>query len=61
MRPEHKAEMKARARNIILQVAYDGTDYHGFQRQTPPVVAVQNVLEEKLQLVFGDKIGRAHV
>ena len=30
MRPEHKAEMKARARNIILQVAYDVTDYHGF-------------------------------
>ena len=56
MKPEHKAEMKARARNIILQVAYDGTDYHGFQRQTPPVVAVQNVLEEKLQLVFGDMI-----
>lgn len=56
MKPEHKAEMKARARNIVLTVAYDGTAYHGFQRQTPPVVAVQNVLEEKLQLVFGDTI-----
>lgn len=56
MKPEHKAEMKARARNIVLTVAYDGTAYHGFQRQKPPVVAVQNVLEEKLQLVFGDTI-----
>ncbi len=56
MKPEHKAEMKARARNIVLKVAYDGTAYHGFQRQTPPVIAVQNVLEEKLQVVFGDSI-----
>ena len=56
MKPEHKVEMKARARNIVLTVAYDGTAYHGFQRQTPPVVAVQNVLEEKLQQVFGDTI-----
>ena len=48
MKPDHKAEMKARARNIALLVAYDGTAYHGFQRQTPPVVAVQNVLEEVL-------------
>ena len=56
MKREHKAEMKARARNIVLKVAYDGTAYHGFQRQTPPVVAVQNILEEKLQVVFGDSI-----
>ena len=56
MKPEHKAEMKARARNIALLVAYDGTAYHGFQRQTPPVVAVQNVLEEVLETVFGDTI-----
>lgn len=56
MRREHKAVMKARARNIALLVAYDGTDYHGFQRQSPPVVAVANVLEEKLALVFNDSI-----
>ena len=56
MKPEHKAAMKSRARNIVMTVAYDGTAYHGFQRQTPPVVAVQNVLEEKLQTVFGDTI-----
>ncbi len=56
MKREHIAEMKRRARNICLIVAYDGTDYHGFQRQTPPVVAVQNVLEENLSRVFGDAV-----
>ena len=56
MKREHKEEMKARARNICLTVAYDGTAYHGFQRQSPPIRAVQNVLEEKLALVFGDTI-----
>ncbi len=56
MKSEHKAEMKSRKRNICLVVSYDGTGYHGFQRQSPPVVAVQNVLEEKLQIVFGDTI-----
>lgn len=49
--------MKARARNIVLTVAYDGTAYNGFQRQTKPgTIAVQNVLEEKLEVIFGDSI-----
>jgi len=56
MKTEHKVEMKARARNIALKVAYDGTAYHGFQRQSPPVTAVQNVLEKKLAVIFGDSI-----
>jgi len=56
LKREHKAEMKARARNIVLKVAYDGTAYHGFQRQTPPVIAVQNVLESRLAKIFGDSI-----
>lgn len=56
MKPENKDIMKARKRNIRLTVAYDGTNYHGFQRQTPPTVAVQNVLEDKLQKVFGDSV-----
>ena len=57
MKKEHVAMMKARARNIVLTVAYDGTNYHGFQRQTKPnIIAVQNVLEEKLAMVFGDSI-----
>lgn len=56
MKKEHKAMMKARRRNIALRVAYDGTAYAGFQRQTPPIVAVQNVLEEKLETIFKDTI-----
>ena len=52
MKPEHKEIMKARKRNIRLTVSYDGTAYNGFQRQNPPQIAVQNVLEEKLQQVW---------
>ncbi|WP_050749724.1 tRNA pseudouridine(38-40) synthase TruA [Selenomonas sp. oral taxon 149] len=48
--------MKARARNIALKVAYDGTNYHGFQRQTPPIRAVQNVLEAALAQVCGETV-----
>ena len=56
MRAEHKAEMKLRRRNIALTVAYDGTNYNGFQWQSPPRVAVQNVLEERLAKIFGEPI-----
>ena len=56
MKPEHKDIMKARKRNIRLTVAYDGTNYNGFQRQKPPAVAVQNILEDRLQKVFGDTV-----
>ena len=56
MRSEHRQEMKLRRRNIALTVAYDGTNYNGFQWQSPPRVAVQNVLEERLEKIFGDKI-----
>ena len=56
MRAEHRQEMKMRRRNIALTVAYDGTNYNGFQWQSPPRVAVQNVLEERLEKIFGDKI-----
>ena len=56
MKPEHKELMKARRRNIRLTVSYDGTAYNGFQRQNPPQVAVQNVLEEKLSAVCGDSV-----
>ena len=56
MRFEHKQAMKLRRRNIALTVAYDGTNYNGFQWQSPPRVAVQNVLEERLEKIFGDKI-----
>ena len=56
MRHEHKQEMKLRRRNLALTIAYDGTNYNGFQWQSPPRVAVQNVLEERLEKIFGDKI-----
>lgn len=56
MRPEHVEMMKARARNLALRVAYDGTNYRGFQRQSPPVVAVQNVLEAALAQVCGEPV-----
>ena len=56
MRAEHRQEMKLRRRNIALIVAYDGTNYNGFQWQSPPRVAVQNILEERLEKIFGDKI-----
>ena len=56
MRQEHKQEMKLRRHNIALTVAYDGTNYNGFQWQSPPRVAVQNVLEERLAKIFGEPI-----
>ena len=56
MRFEHKAELKLRRRNLALTVAYDGTNYHGFQWQSPPRIAVQNVLEERLAKIFGEPI-----
>lgn len=56
MRSEHKAQMKLRRRNLALTVAYDGTNYHGFQWQNPPLVAVQNVLEDNLSKIFGETI-----
>ena len=46
-------------RNIVLKIAYDGTNYHGFQRQLPlkhSTIAIQNILESKLEKIFGDKI-----
>ena len=50
--------MKQRKRNIKLTIAYDGGRYHGFQRQRN-VTAVQNILEDKLGIIFGDSIEMA--
>ena len=55
MKPEHKEMMKKRKRNIVLTLTYDGTSYHGFQRQNK-VIAVQNVLEKALSKLCGDSI-----
>lgn len=35
-------------RNIKLTIAYDGSDYHGWQRQANGIVTVQQTLEEAL-------------
>ncbi|MCX7779959.1 MAG: tRNA pseudouridine(38-40) synthase TruA [Negativicutes bacterium] len=42
-------------RNIKLTLAYDGTAYHGFQRQ-PNALTIQEVLEEKLAPLFGHRL-----
>lgn len=42
-------------RRIKLTVAYDGTAYHGFQRQQN-ALAVQQVLEERLAPLFGHEL-----
>ena len=51
-----RADLKMRRRNIALLVSYDGTNYNGFQRQNPPSVAIQNILEERLEKIFGDSV-----
>ncbi len=55
MKSEHKEMMKKRKRNIKLTLSYDGTAYHGFQRQNK-VIAVQNVLESVLEKLCKDSI-----
>lgn len=39
-------------RNIKLTIAYDGTCYHGFQRQSN-ALAIQEILETRLSVLFG--------
>ena len=47
--------MNTNRRNLKLTVAYDGSDYHGFQRQSN-AISVQQVLEEKLSLLLQEDI-----
>ena len=42
-------------RTIKLVVAYDGSAYHGFQKQKN-VQTVQNVLEDALTMLCGEKV-----
>ena len=49
-------KLNFRKRNIALKISYDGTNYNGFQRQNPPSVGIQNILEERLAKIFGEEI-----
>ena len=40
---------------VKLTVAYDGTNYHGYQSQANGV-AVQDVLEDAIEHLFGQRI-----
>jgi len=42
-------------RNIRLLLEYDGTDYHGWQRQRGDL-SIQQVLEEALERLTGEKM-----
>ena len=42
-------------RTLKLTVAYDGSGYHGFQRQ-PRDLTVQQVLEEALSRITGEEV-----
>lgn len=55
MKQADKARMKARKYNLKLEISYDGSKYHGFQRQNK-VVAVQNVLEKALMKLCNEDI-----
>lgn len=35
-------------RNVKLTIAYDGSGYHGWQRQTSDIITVQQILEETM-------------
>jgi tRNA pseudouridine38-40 synthase len=43
------------AKNIRLTLAYDGTSYHGWQRQNRGST-IQGIVEEKLQVMVGESI-----
>jgi tRNA pseudouridine38-40 synthase len=55
-------------RNLKIVIEFDGTHYHGWQRQKNGL-SIQQILEEKIAVMTGEavkvigsgQIGRAHV
>ena len=45
--------MNVTEKNILLKIAYDGSGFHGWQRQAEGVRTVQGVLEERLAHLCG--------
>lgn len=43
-------------RVIKLVIAYDGSNYHGFQRQLNAPATIQQILEDRLAKIFGHKL-----
>lgn len=42
-------------RNIRLTIAYDGTDFHGWQRQ-PQMATIQEAIEKQIEKISGDGV-----
>ena len=43
------------AMRVFIELAYDGTNYHGWQRQ-PEVITVQQAIEEALEKLCGANV-----
>ncbi|MBN1765361.1 MAG: tRNA pseudouridine(38-40) synthase TruA [Sedimentisphaerales bacterium] len=43
-------------RNIKLTISYDGTDYHGWQRQKEGLMTIQQALEEAIARALGEQV-----
>ena len=52
---ERKRHQESSGRNIMLVLAYEGTDYKGWQFQ-PGEPTIQGVLQEKISIMTGEKI-----
>ena len=42
-------------RNIKLVLAYDGTNYHGWQRQAGDIT-IQEILEDKIKIITQESV-----
>lgn len=56
MEEEQKKKEQGPLRRILITVAYDGTNYHGFQKQNSGAVTIEGVLNDTLTNVFKEPI-----